>query len=155
MRYGHRRVIPQVTAVDELFGTHRVADESTAILMRTFYDLWRGGGLPIPHALAAAQRALRTMTNAELLASYPALFTERAGQVPTAHRHLWESAHRYNDPTIGRRSSSSAAEDSHPRPRQPELAQETADAARIVPRRPARNTGARIEPVVAPSDRQR
>ena len=76
----------------------RVADESTAILMRTFYDLWRGGGLPIPHALAAAQRALRTMTNAELLASYPALFAERAGQVSSAHRYLWESARRYNDP---------------------------------------------------------
>jgi hypothetical protein len=26
MRYGHRRVIPQVTAVDELFGTHKLCD---------------------------------------------------------------------------------------------------------------------------------
>jgi CHAT domain-containing protein len=76
----------------------RVVDESTAILMRTFYDLWRGSGLPIPHALAAAQRALRTVINTELLASYPALFAERASQVPAAHRRLWESARRYNDP---------------------------------------------------------
>jgi CHAT domain-containing protein len=76
----------------------RVTDESTAILMWTFYDLWRGSGLSIPHALVAAQRALRTVINAELLASYPALFTKRAAQVPAAHRHPWESARRYNDP---------------------------------------------------------
>jgi CHAT domain len=81
-RVAHQWGLVEWGAVGVIGTLWRVADESTAILMRTFYDLWRGGGLPIPHALAAAQRALRTMTNAELLASYPALFAERAGQVP-------------------------------------------------------------------------
>jgi CHAT domain-containing protein len=77
----------------------RVADESTAIMIRHFYDAWRGPTRPtLPAALATAQRRLRTQTNAELLAAYPEVFAERARAVPARRRATWEAARRYDDP---------------------------------------------------------
>ncbi len=77
----------------------RVADESTAILVRTFYTLWRSPPYPpVADALVAVQRALRRMTNGELLDAHPELFARHAENVPPRYRAVWESARRYQDP---------------------------------------------------------
>ena len=53
-----------------------VDDVATAVLLTRFYDGWLTVGLPGPAALAEAQRWLRSATNGEIAARYPAIDLE-------------------------------------------------------------------------------
>jgi CHAT domain-containing protein len=53
-----------------------VDDVATALLLTRFYDGWLTAGLPGPAALAEAQRWLRSATNGEIAARYPAIDLE-------------------------------------------------------------------------------
>ena len=75
----------------------QVSDVSTALLMRRFYELWRGGEIGPSEALRRAQRWLRDISNEELLeAGYasPPPFGDRASQVQA----FWRKARPYYHP---------------------------------------------------------
>jgi len=72
-----------------------VLDESTALLVARFYDLWRNRGLSPPEALREAQKWLRDATNAEI-ESLTGAGPDR--QLGNAAYKLWGSARSHAHP---------------------------------------------------------
>ena len=72
-----------------------VLDESTALLVARFYDLWRNHGLSPPEALREAQKWLRDATNAEI-ESLTSVGPDR--QLGDAAYKLWGSARSHAHP---------------------------------------------------------
>lgn len=76
-----------------------VSDTSTALLMRRFYELWRGGGIGPSEALRQAQRWLRDLSNEELLAYAPTAAADAdVDASPGPVRDFWLKARSYYHP---------------------------------------------------------
>jgi len=74
-----------------------VPDTSTALLMRRFYELWRGGGIGPGEALRGAQRWLRDVSNEELIATGYAP-AQQASSRPALVQDFWLKACPYYHP---------------------------------------------------------